>query len=126
MKRPGSLHSSAPRMARSSASLSERSSRRSAGAACASGSDVTDHHTNRPSSRSRTVDNIRSDIRHAVRQVRRNPGVALIAVLALTLGIGLTTTVFSFVYGVILRGLPFEDSHEIVHIDRTDLARGVE
>ena len=69
--------------------------------------------------------NITNDLRFGARQVRRNPGVAVIAVLALTLGIGLTTTVFSFVYGVLLRGLPYEDSDRIVHVDRTHLARGV-
>jgi putative ABC transport system permease protein len=70
--------------------------------------------------------NFRNDIRVGFRQMRRNPGVTATAVLALALGIGLTTTVFSMVYGVLLRGLPFDASEEIVHIDRTDLARGVE
>ena len=43
------------------------------------------------------------------------PGVTLIAVLALTLGIGLTTTIFSVVYGILLRALPFEEPQQIVH-----------
>ena len=68
---------------------------------------------------------LRHDLRHAARQLRRNPGLTLIAGVALTLGIGLTTTIFSFVYGVILRGLPFEAPQEIVHLERSHLARGV-
>src|SRR5688572_13648177 len=71
------------------------------------------------------MNNFRNDIRIGLRQVRRNPGVTIIAVVALALGIGLTTTVFSMVYGMLLRGLPFDAPEEIVHIDRTDLARGV-
>ncbi|HUF51595.1 MAG TPA: hypothetical protein VMN60_12205 [Longimicrobiales bacterium] len=46
---------------------------------------------------------IRSDLRSGVRQLRLHPGVSVIAVLALTLGVGLTTTVFSLVYGMLLR-----------------------
>src|SRR5215210_3574849 len=42
---------------------------------------------------STSVDYIRNDLRYAVRQVRRNPALAVTAILALTLGIGLTTTV---------------------------------
>ena len=64
------------------------------------------------------------ELRYAVRQVRRSPGVTLVAVLALTLGIGLTTTIFSVVYGILLRALPFEEP-QIMHIDRTHLARGI-
>lgn len=66
-----------------------------------------------------------SDLRYAVRQVRSSPGVTLIAVVALTLGIGLTTTIFSVVYGFMLRALPFDEPRQIVHLDRTHLARGI-
>src|SRR2546430_13984990 len=71
------------------------------------------------------VDFVRNDLRYAVRQVRRSPGLTVIAVIALTLGIGLTTTIFSFVYGILLRALPFDEPQQIVHIDRTHLARGI-
>jgi hypothetical protein len=46
----------------------------------------------------------------------RNPGHTAAAVLALALGIGLSTAMFSIVYGILLRGLPFEQSERIVHV----------
>jgi hypothetical protein len=45
--------------------------------------------------------------------LRKNPGASALAVVALALGIGLTTTMFSIVQGAILRGLPFEESEKI-------------
>ena len=56
------------------------------------------------------------DTRHALRLLSRNKAVAAIAILALALGIGLTTTMFSVVYGVLFRGLPFEESENIVYV----------
>ena len=53
------------------------------------------------------------DLRYAGRMVRKNPGASALAVVALALGIGLTTTMFSIVQGAILRGLPFEESEKI-------------
>lgn len=51
------------------------------------------------------------DLRYAVRMILKRPGTSALAIIALALGIGLTTTMFSIVQGAILRGLPFEDSH---------------
>ncbi len=55
-----------------------------------------------------------SDFRYAVRALRRNPAFAAATVLTLALGIGATTTIFSVVYGVLLRPLPYANSSRIV------------
>ena len=54
------------------------------------------------------------DIRYAVRQLRRNPGFAVTAILTLALGIGATTAVFSVVEQMLLTELPYRDADRIV------------
>src|SRR5690606_14282345 len=54
------------------------------------------------------------------------PGPSLFAVLALTLGIGLTVMMFSIVYGALLRGLPLDEPQELVHLERSNVERGIE
>jgi len=56
----------------------------------------------------------------------KKPGMSLIVILTFGLGIGLTTTVFSIVNGVIYKGLPFEDSHRIMALGRTNPAQDME
>src|SRR5262245_11512868 len=58
------------------------------------------------------------DLRYGARMIVKRPGTSAIAVIALALGIGLTTTMFSIVEGVILRGLPFERSERIMLLQR--------
>jgi predicted permease len=53
----------------------------------------------------------------------RNPGHTAAAVLALALGIGLSTAMFSIVYGAVLRGLPFEQSERILSIGTANPSR---
>ena len=60
------------------------------------------------------------DLSYAARTLRKSPGFAFVAVLALTLGIGLTTTVFSIVYGVLMKGLPYEGAERVVMLQRTN------
>ncbi len=72
------------------------------------------------------MEQILNDIRYGVRMLVKNPGIAVISVLAFTLGIGLTTTMFSIVYGAIYRGLPFEQPKELLHLERNNLAEDIE
>jgi predicted permease len=62
------------------------------------------------------------DLRFAARSAFRQPGLSALAIVALALGIGLTTTMFSIVNGAILRGLPFPESERIVHMAPFSLA----
>ena len=67
-----------------------------------------------------------ANIRYGARMLVKRPGLSASAVIALALGIGLTTTMFSIVYVSVIKGLPFEDSEELVALFRTRPAQGVD
>jgi len=63
------------------------------------------------------------DLKHGARLLRANPGATAAAVLALALGIGGCTAIFSVVNAVLLRPLPYERPEEILHVWGSDPSR---
>ncbi len=62
-----------------------------------------------------------TNLRLAIRLAVRQPLVSALAVVALALGIGLSTLMFSILNGAVLRGLPFERSERILHASPFDI-----
>ena len=56
------------------------------------------------------------DLRFAIRQLSKAPGMALLAILTLALGIGANTAIFTVVESVLLRPLPYQNSKQLVFI----------
>ena len=72
------------------------------------------------------MDGFFKDVRYGVRMLISSPVLSLIAIVAFSLGIGLTTTVFSIVNGAMYKGLPFDEADRIVSIWRNNPERDIE
>ena len=71
------------------------------------------------------MQNILSDLRYALRQLRRSPVFALTGVLTLALGVGANTAIFSLLDQALLRSLPVRDPQTLVYLQGTgDAWRG--
>jgi putative ABC transport system permease protein len=62
------------------------------------------------------IQELRQDLRYALRTLRRSPGFTAVTVLTLALGIGGATAIFTIVHGVLLAALPFRDADRLVAV----------
>lgn len=64
------------------------------------------------------------DLRYGTRMLRKKPGTIFVLILALALGIGANTAIFSVVDSVLLRPLPFRDADRLVKVQESNPQRG--
>jgi putative ABC transport system permease protein len=72
------------------------------------------------------MDTFLQDLRYAARTLIKNPGFAVLTITCLALGIGVNSTIFSVVDTVAIRALPFRDPEQLVSLETTHQANGVD
>jgi putative ABC transport system permease protein len=65
-----------------------------------------------------------SDLKFALRQLRKHPGFTAVAVVTLGFGIGANTAMFSFVNAILLRGLPYAEADRLVMVFENHVTNG--
>ncbi len=73
----------------------------------------------REARRTRPLEDLARDLRYGLRRLTRTPGFALAVVLCLGVGLGATTGVFSFFFGIVLRPLPFAEADRLAVLFET-------
>jgi predicted permease len=71
------------------------------------------------------LDQIRADIRWALRRLRTSLGYAVVSVVTLGIGIGASTAIFSTVDGVLIESLPYRDASTLVQVWESSPARNI-
>ena len=64
-----------------------------------------------------------NDLKSAIRQLLKNPGFTAVAILTLAIGIGANTAIFSVVYGVLLKPLPYRDPEQLIRVFETSASQ---
>jgi predicted permease len=68
------------------------------------------------------METVAQDLKFALRQLRKNPGFALTAILILGLGIGASVAIFAFVDAALIKPLPYPNPRTLVHVTEKDPA----
>src|SRR5262245_48901970 len=68
---------------------------------------------------------LNNDIKYSLRNLIKRPGFTLVAVITLALGIGANSLIFSAVYSLLLKPLPFSETDRVVAIWDKNPSRGV-